>query len=355
MGLHPGGPLLYRVPQISGWSDFRRVYVLDMSTYAWSHTLKDARSWAILNTALHHGRTKLALYTAGNAGLSLGRLAYEVNRRRPRDCPRIEVNTVVDENVTPSMRAILHSWGCNVLAIEESQRRILNAETIWRKISSAQDYDVVGTPPGAWHVTDGWDGVGLLMYRLLIAQVLREIDVQYVVVPLGTGSLFLGAYMGIQDARAKNDRPRLVGAVPAGENVLQSWRQSHTDHPVEPSVMEKLVGRYTPLAPCLAQLDENHEVDFVEVTGDMLRRAARALWGFVAFEPSGAAAVAALKGSGGNRAVIDLAREREKPKHASNVFFRSDSAVLVVTSGFGLLSSREADLLKELPGVATTR
>lgn len=358
LGLQPGNPLLYRIPELANWSDFRRVYVLDMSTYAWSHTLKDARSWAILNVAIEQRLSALALYTAGNAGLSLGRLAYEFNRRRPKSEPKIDVHVLLDENVTDTMRVILQSWGCHTLTIDDAERRILDPPTIWRKIYPSREDEFVGSPRGAWHVTDGWDGVGLMIYRLIMAQVLRELDVNYVVVPLGTGSLFLGSYIGIRDARGRHNLPHLIGVVPAGENILQTWR-----HPedvgrsgVDKSVMQKLVGRYSPLEPCIAWLDERRDhVDFVEVSNEMVRRAADQLWGMVAFEPSGAAAVAALRGQGTSPGLIDLARKIERPTHPKNRVFKSDSSVLVVTSGFGLLSRLEADFLEALPKAQLAR
>ena len=75
-----------------------------------------------------------------------------------------------------------------------------------------------------WHVTDGWDGVGLLTYRFLSAQVIRDLKPQYVVAPVGTGDLLLGLHLGLKDCeRSKGieeDACRLIGVVPAEENIL---------------------------------------------------------------------------------------------------------------------------------------
>src|SRR5258706_10734229 len=100
LGLSLGRPTVYRCARLEGVGAFAKVYVLDMSTFYWSHTLKDPRSWAILNVAIAKGIRHLALYTAGNAGISLARLAYAVNKRLAPE-QRISIYALVDETVAP--------------------------------------------------------------------------------------------------------------------------------------------------------------------------------------------------------------------------------------------------------------
>jgi serine/threonine protein kinase/threonine synthase len=349
LGLRCGRPLLYESQPAARWSGFDRVFVLDMSTYAWSHTLKDARSWAVINVALENGFNRFALYTAGNAGLSLARLAYEVNRLLPAGRKRLEVSLLVDESVTPAMKAALSTYGARIYAVRHDSRRLLDPDVIWLRLRRDDDTYVGNVPMGGWHVTDGWDGVGITMYRLIVAQVLQQLDVAYVVAPLGTGSLFLGAYLGVQDSLRTGRSIRMVGAVPAGENVLRICREPELPkQQASNSVMEKLVGRYSPLAPCISVLDrERADVHFVEVSPEMLQDAYRELFGVIACEPSAASAFAALRGNDDTKGVIDLAQVQEDASHPRELYYQSPSSVLVINSGFGLLTTREGEFLAQ--------
>ena len=369
--LRCGNSVLRRSSSLADATGFEQVLVLDMGAYHWSGTLKDPRSWAILNTALTCGVTSISVWTAGNAGLSLARMAYALNRRLPAES-RIQIYAIVDNDVAPEVRMQLRLWQCEVLDVFRQDKPVLNPEEIKGLVASRlkrvrRHLD----EPTYWHVTDGWDGVGLLMYRYIAAQVLSEVvglstsadrepQPLYVVLPVGTGDLLLGFYLGLKDCERAGVIPaktcRIIGAVPAGNNILDNIRMRsipangnghpHTPAPTPP-VMPKLSGLYTPLAPCLARLEKERSVEFVAVTeADQLRAGRQVLSGGIddgiPCEPSALAAFAALPHLNGP---LKLAEPADRPWA-----YQTPRRVLVVSSGLGVLDRREADLLDRALG-----
>lgn len=360
-----GNSVLHESPNLSDATGFERVLVLDMGAYHWSGTLKDPRSWAILNTALSCGIKSISVWTAGNAGLSLARMAYSLNRRLPMES-RIQIYAIVDNDVAPEIRTQLRLWQCEVLDVFRQDKPVLNPEEIkglvaarLRRVRRHLDES------SYWHVTDGWDGVGLLMYRYIAAQVLRDVTALadgsrplHVVLPVGTGDLLLGFYLGLKDCEAAGlippKRCRLLGAVPAGHNILGNVRQhrlpmngnghggnGHERASPAAPVMPKLTGIYTPLAPCLARIEQEGTVDFIPVSeADQLRAGRQILSGGIddgiPCEPSALAAFAAVPHLNGGT----------EPGP-----YQSNQQVLIVSSGLGVLDRRESDLLDRALGL----
>jgi hypothetical protein len=370
--LRCGNSILHGSPSLADATGFEQVLVLDMGAYHWSGTLKDPRSWAILNTALSCGIQSISVWTAGNAGLSLARMAYALNRRLPMES-RLQIYAIVDNDVSPEIRTQLRLWQCEVLDVFRQDKPVLNPQEIkglvaarLRRVRRHLDEE------SYWHVTDGWDGVGLLMYRYIAAQVLSEVmasagtgerDQQplNIVLPVGTGDLLLGFYQGLKDCEAAGVIPpkqcRILAAVPAGNNILRNIRQrsipadgngQDRTAAFTPPVMPKLTGIYTPLAPCLARIEKEGAVDFVAVTeADQLRAGRQILSGGIddgiPCEPSALAAFAALPHVNGRANGADAG---DKPWA-----YQSTQRVLVVSSGLGVLDRRESDLLDRALGL----
>lgn len=355
-GLRCGNPIIYRLQRLEEWARFNEILVLDMGTYLWSGTLKDPRSWAIINTALDNGITDLALWTAGNAGLSLAKMAYAVNRSLPSE-RRIHIYGLVDSEVSTEVRARLRTWQCDVLDIPSKTKFILDPEEIKTNVKAkmmtrGQEMN----PKKYWHVTDGWDGVGLLMYRFLGAQIIRDLKPVYIVAPVGTGDLLLGLYLGMVDCERCNviaeNQCNIIGVVPTGENILDNIRNQRINpNPVQlnqqnsksPPVMPKLIGRYSPLAPCIYSLELRKRVQFIEVdANDQLAAGGQVLNAGmdvgIACEPSALSAFAALP------YLNDLARDKEAGGPTSRTY-KSPSRALVINSGLGVLSNAEEEVL----------
>ncbi|HKQ62599.1 MAG TPA: pyridoxal-phosphate dependent enzyme [Candidatus Polarisedimenticolaceae bacterium] len=370
--LHCGNTLVHRSTALEDVTGFEQVHVINMSSYHWTSTLKDPRSWAIVNTALLHGVTELAVWTAGNAGLSLAKIVYVANRRLPRE-RRLQVYAIVDNDVAPEIRMQLKLWQCEVLDIFRRDKPVLNPAEIRGLVAARLKRSRrLLDEARYWDVTDGWDGVGLLMYRYLAAQILRDMVTPQAsgehapslvaVLPVGTGDLLLGFYLGALDCeRAGLIRPgdwAIIGALPRGANILQNVRQRAIPHDAaersasaiperDVPVMPKLTSSYTPLAPCLAKLDASPAVEFLLVgEQDQLRAGKHVLAAGVdeglACEPSALAAFAALPHV--------YARLHERTLQAGSWRYQSTARVLVVNSGLGVLGRAEDEFLRRVNG-----
>src|SRR6202012_1660218 len=127
--LRCGNAAVHRVRGLEVLTNSDLVLVLDMGQYYWSGTLKDPRSWAIINTALAHKITELVLWTAGNAAISLAKLAQSVNRRLPPK-ERIQIHAIVNESVPSEIRTRLRLWQCKVINKSPHENSVLNVDQI---------------------------------------------------------------------------------------------------------------------------------------------------------------------------------------------------------------------------------
>ena len=347
MGLTLGRPMVYRCKRLENWSDFDAVYMLDLSGYRISNTLKDPKSWAVVNCAIDAGISLLTLYTAGNAGLSLAHLLYEAGRLGER---HFRLFALMENKLPESVQMALRAWDCTVVPTDETPRYLLEPQTLWKRIERLLEEENAHSDL-RWHVTDGWDGVGVIMYRLMFIEVFRRLRPDFVVVPVGTGSLLTGAHLALKDVYGPAYEPRIVGAVPAGDNVTRDFISPRQLTGGRSAVAPKLVGRYSPLSPILAHVYKVHGGMFFEVSREMQDAAGRALLEGtrrdqlpIACEPSALAAPAALKGDGTYEGLWE--RLQVPTNHSS--FKASASSVLVVNSGLGLLGDIDVEFLKDL-------
>lgn len=367
--LRCGNASVYRSTSLESLTGSDLIMVLDMGSYYWSGTLKDPRSWAIINTALACRTTEIAVWTAGNAGFSLAKLAYFANRRLPPE-ERLQVHAIVDTDVSPEIRAQLRLWQCEVLDVFRQDKPVLNPAEI-RNLVAARIRRSRRSLNDAlyWHVTDGWDGVGLLTYRLIAAQVIRDIFAIFgdpesqpldVVLPVGTGNLLLGFYLGLKDCEQQGIIPRgayrLIGVLPAGDNILANIRRRNllsgaadeiTTSNGSAPVMPKLKGLYTPLAPCLARMEKERSVTFITVTeADQLRAGRHILCGGIddgiVAEPSALAAFGSLPH-------LQNALEHLEVKNGRT--YKCGRRILMINSGLGILGRSEEMLLQRALGV----
>lgn len=367
--LRCGNASVYRSASLESLTGSDLVIVLDMGSYYWSGTLKDPRSWAIINTALAHKTTEIAVWTAGNAGYSLARMAHFLNRRLPPE-ERLQIHAIVDTDVSPEVRAQLRLWQCEVLDIFRQDKPVLNPAEIRNLVAarirrSRRFLD----DASYWHVTDGWDGVGLLAYSMIAAQVLRDLYPLFIdqesqlldiVLPVGTGDLLLGFYLGLKDCEQQGILPRgacrLIGVLPAGDNILANIRRRSLLSDVPDAmpasngsapIMPKLKGLYSPLAPCLARIDRERSVTFVVVTeADQLRAARQVLCGGIddgiVAEPSALAVFGAL---------AHLQNGSRYMEGENGRTYKSGRRLLMINSGLGILGRSEEMLLQRALGV----
>lgn len=349
--LNCGNATCYRSKRLQTWVDQPNIFVLDLSTYRWSNTLKDPRSWAIVNVALENKIRHLALWTAGNAGLSLAKLVRACNYYLPEK-KRLRVYALydrTDKSMDASVKYELKKWECELIPVPNIRKDILPPNKILQKVKDK----VLGLreewiPEEYWMVTDGWEAVGMMMYRLLFAQVMRDLQPTHIIAPLGTGNLVLGIIQGVKDWKYWNknlDREvTIIGAMPKEDNIIEKIVDMSDTVPkyyvpisndYDNPIMPKIASTYTPLSRCI-----HHELDaarlhYVDLTKDDQVDASEALSNpamdrRILSEPSGLSSFAAL------------------PKVADrHLRGNSEEHVLVINSGFGLLSDEEQRFLRE--------
>jgi len=190
-----------------------------------------------------------------------------------------------------------------------------------------------------WDVTDGWEAVGNVVYRLLMLQALRSLRPECVVLPVGTGNLALGAVLAARDVRKEGVEVGMYGAVPFANNVFRDIARTRglqpsfdlsihgKAHSGRQPLAPKIAGTYTPLLPALAYAQGERELIPIEVSAKEQSNAANDLLPLdtrlhvrYPSEPSALISFAALTKL---RNSTDLRR------------------VLVVNSGNGVLTSKE--------------
>ncbi len=274
-----GNSKVFRSSYLERLTHANRSFVFDMSSYYWTSTLKDPRSWIIVSTALKRGLRDLFLWTAGNAGESLAKIVNVLNRHlSPGD--RLRVHAAVNSAVTGDIRRRLTLWGCNVItSIPRGQ--IATEQELLGAAEANLDGGRLIDRATAWHVTDGWDGVGLIFYRLLATQVVRDIVSMAgpfdIFVPMGTGSLTLAFCLAVEDCElaglVTRGDCRVVGVAPRGENItsdiLRREPHGHGDESPCYPTMPKLTGTYSPLSLCLRKMHDRGVLEFCLVERDV--------------------------------------------------------------------------------------
>lgn len=342
------------------------LYVLDMSTYHWSSTLKDPRSWAVVRTAASAGIKHLGVWTAGNAGLSLAKIAYAFNRTMsPRR--RITVHCyTIGHSVPRELEVNLQRFDAHVSNFADPfEGKIFPPSLALKRLNARLGRAHRIRTNEYWEVTDGWDGVGLYMYRLLGRQICAHVRPDYIVVPLGTGDLFYGLYLGRQDCVdadvIKKNMCHFIAARPSKNSIKDNYdhyKMMLPASPLESDVAEalasplapKLEANYTPLLLVMYRALRDSCVDVVPVGMSGQRTAAQLILSeqpdyFVATEPSSLLAFGALP----------YLRKRlsEDARSAARYTVRDRrTKAVVVNSGCGALSAEELAYLGEwLPKV----
>lgn len=354
-----GQPSLFEVKSLAEFSGLGGVWTLDLSPYVWSGTLKDLKSWAVLSLAIERNIKHLALWTAGNAGLSLAKLVHRWNATAPEE-ERKTVYCLVDSSAPPEIVVALRALQCSVAPIATGAGAILSREHLFNVVNSLSDGNA--EKDGYWQVTDGWDGMGPFMYSILARQALHFLrnnlekknifkDAEiYIILPIGTGNLLLGFVKGMERVvETGGKRAKIVAAVPWGDHMMVPFLKEKVKSNGGPKIRSqppeapKLTGFYSPLSPCLWQLsrdDDFNHVDAVELIevdlASQVEAAAHVLSPSgltIAAEPSALLSFGALK---------DLAQIIKKEgKDPEN------SVALVVNSGFGIMEIKEQKFYTE--------
>ena len=356
-----GNALLYDAGRLATRFHLARgsVKVLDMATYGWSHTLKDPRSWAVISQAARSGVKHLSAWTAGNAGFSLARMAYAHNKFVQNDqklhvhC--YSIGSAVPDNLKVNLQRY-HARVFDFLA-PSTGSHIFPPDRSFEQIKTAMDVEI--DPNEYWEVTDGWDGVGLYMYRLIGRQLCAHYKPNYIICPLGTGDLFFGLYLGRQDCLNEKLIPaescKFLVMMPNQGNILENYERysmkvrdtykSEVAHDFERPMAPKLEADYTPLLLTMYQAFLDPAVKLVPVGRKGQDIAARAMFAshmtdFVASEPS------ALLAFSGLTALVGMIAEESSTRPRLGVT-ETKTDVVVVNSGCGSMGDEEIRYLAQ--------
>lgn len=151
-------------------------FIKDESTNVYG-TVKDRRNQSLLKEADRLKVDKLVLITSGNNGWSLCQLAKPYG---------IKVVCIVDRGQPVQTKDLLRSVAYQLIEVNLNHK-ILRPEEI---ISFARETD----EEVIWDVTNGYESY----YDVLVQEILQEVQPTTMVVPVGSGSLFVGMLMELE-------------------------------------------------------------------------------------------------------------------------------------------------------------
>lgn len=168
-------------------SEFSSTWIKDESANP-SGTIKDRRNEMIIKEADRLKIDKLVLITAGNNGYSLAKLAHGTN---------IKVVCIVNKNIDNKILELLKKVSYQVIEVNLNEK-ILRPEEIVA-FARERDDEVI------WDVTNGYEDA----YIPLFGEIFSELEnVDYIVVPLGSGGIYIGA---IQAAERFRKNVKIIG------------------------------------------------------------------------------------------------------------------------------------------------
>lgn len=188
-----------------------KAYLKDESANA-NKSIKDRRSKFILEEATRLDVDKLALITAGNSAYSLAKLVTS----------DIKIVAVVDRSLSPEMKRKLASSVYQMVEVN-LQYKILRPEEVITFARERED-EVI------WDVTNGYEE----SYIPIVAEV-KHINPTHVIVPIGSGGIYVGIVDGVQRYRLST---KVVGV--GVQNTYKSFADKlHTPWTPYSKVMSK--------------------------------------------------------------------------------------------------------------------
>ena len=193
-------------------AQFKLDYVFPSGSY------KDRGAALTLSRAAELGVERVVEDSSGNAGAAIAQYAARAG---------VDADIYVPADAKPSKLDAIEAAGATPVRIEGSRQDVTDAcverveqrSTEWSSGDEPRDEAVGGE---AWYASHAWNpafyaGTETFAYELAAQRDWSVPDA--VVLPLGHGTLFLGAYRGFQKLRAAgwtDDVPRLLGVQAAG-------------------------------------------------------------------------------------------------------------------------------------------
>lgn len=194
-------------------------YIKDESANAYG-TIKDRRCKFIVHEASRLRVDKLALITAGNNAYSMAKLAHN----------DIKVVAIVDRTMPEEVKTKLQQTVYQVIEVN-LQHKILRPEEVITFARERED-EVI------WDVTNGYEE----SYIPLVIE-LKKLEPDYLVVPVGSGGIYVGVVDGVQRYRLKT---KVIGV--GVQNTLHSFADKlHTPWTPYTKVMQKFQDQGNPI------------------------------------------------------------------------------------------------------------
>lgn len=182
-------------------------------------TIKDRRSKVLIDEANRFKVDKLVLITSGNNGYSLARFASGTT---------IKVICVVNRRLDQNVKKRLEETSYQVIEHNLEHKILRPEETI--SFARETEDEVI------WDVTNGYEEA----YSEVLAEILKALpDADYIVVPLGSGGIYMGFVQALEKSKSK---ARIIGI--GTQNT--SW-----------SIADKLATPWTPYSKALNYHNQN--------------------------------------------------------------------------------------------------
>lgn len=251
----PGNTPLIKNKNIEEAFNLSKVYIKDESKNPFG-TIKDRRNYYIFQEASRLKVDKLVLITSGNNGYSLAQFAKTST---------VKVVCIVDKNINQEIKKKLQKIVYQVLELN-LEHKILRPEELIA-FSREKEDEVI------WDVTNGYEE----SYNNIINEIAEKISYpNYIVVPVGSGGIFLGIAQGLERKGAKT---KLIG--------IGTQNTSH-------SFADKLSTPWTPYSRALEYYEKNgHSI--YRLTEQEIREAYNKFKNIIACEPSSSVVFTSLE------------------------------------------------------------
>lgn len=238
-------------------------------------TIKDRRNFQIILEANRLKVDKLVLITSGNSGYSL------INFTKGT---LIKVVCLISKNLSIKTKKLLGDIAYQVIELN-LDHKILRPEELITFAREKED-EVI------WDVTNGYEE----NYSSLVDEVFKEIEPDYIVVPIGSGGIFIGIAETIEK---RNKKTKVIGV--GVQNTINSFA-------------DKLPTPWTPYSKALQYYQKlGHPI--YRLTEEEIKKTYHKFQNVVDCEPTSA--------------VVFAAPEKHK--------FRPDDKIVFVNSGKGLV------------------
>jgi len=218
-------------------------------------TIKDRRNWHILQEANRLKVDKLVLITSGNNGYSLAQLAKGSS---------IKVVCIINKDISQEMKVLLSSVAYQVIEVNLDYK-ILRPEEIVA-FAREKDDEVI------WDVTNGYEEY----YSLAVDEILKTIKPDYIVVPVGSGGIYLGFVQALENRKSS---AKVIGI--GVQNTVNSFA-------------DKLSTPWTPYARALEHYNKlGHSI--YRLTEDEVKKTHQIFKNMLDCEPSSSIVFAALQ------------------------------------------------------------